>query len=76
MHCYIYLLRILCYYYNFSAIVIVGATEQPVNTADEVMSCLDSGSAGRQVGTTNMNERSSRSHTIFTLYIGKAQNVQ
>ena len=51
--------------------VIVGATEQPVNTADEVMSCLDSGSAGRQVGTTNMNEHSSRSHTIFTLYIGK-----
>ncbi|CAH3166981.1 unnamed protein product [Pocillopora meandrina] len=49
--------------------VIVGATEQPVNTADEVMSCLDSGSAGRQVGTTNMNERSSRSHTIFTLYV-------
>lgn len=49
--------------------VIVGATEQPVNTADEVMSCVDSGSAGRQVGTTNMNERSSRSHTIFTLYV-------
>ncbi|XP_020621415.1 kinesin-like protein KIF27 [Orbicella faveolata] len=49
--------------------VIVGATEQPVHTADEVMSCLDSGSAGRQVGTTNMNEHSSRSHTIFTLYI-------
>lgn len=58
---------------NFSSLVsvIVGATEQPVNTADEVMSCLDSGSAGRQVGTTNMNERSSRSHTIFTLYVGK-----
>lgn len=51
--------------------VIVGATEQSVNTADEVMSCLDSGSAGRQVGSTNMNERSSRSHTIFTLYVGK-----
>jgi len=49
--------------------VIVGATEQPVTTADEVMSCLDTGSAGRQVGTTNMNEHSSRSHTIFTLYI-------
>ncbi|CAH3031197.1 unnamed protein product [Pocillopora meandrina] len=54
--------------------VIVGATEQPVNTADEVMSCLDSGSAGRQVGTTNMNERSSRSHTIFTLYVGKEKS--
>lgn len=49
--------------------VIVGATEQPVATADDVMSCLDLGSSGRQVGTTNMNEHSSRSHTIFTLYI-------
>ena len=57
--------------FSFLVSVIVGATEQPVNTADEVMSCLDSGSAGRQVGTTNMNERSSRSHTIFTLYVGK-----
>lgn len=56
--------------------MIVGATEQPVMTADEVMSCLDLGSAGRQVGTTNMNEHSSRSHTIFTLYIGKLNNMQ
>lgn len=51
--------------------MLVGATEQPVSSTDEVMSCLDLGSAGRQVGTTNMNEHSSRSHTIFTLYIGK-----
>ena len=39
------------------------------------MSCLDLGSAGRQVGTTNMNEHSSRSHTIFTLYIGKTVDI-
>ena len=55
--------------------VLVGATEQPVSSADEVMSCLDLGSAGRQVGTTNMNEHSSRSHTIFTLYIGKTVDI-
>lgn len=51
--------------------MIVGATEQSVATADDVMSCLDLGSGGRQIGTTNMNEHSSRSHTIFTLYIGE-----
>ena len=55
--------------------MLVGATEQPVSSADEVMSCLDLGSAGRQVGTTNMNEHSSRSHTIFTLYIGKTVDI-
>ncbi len=51
--------------------MITGATEQVVETADEALSCLDSGAAGRHVGSTNMNEHSSRSHAIFTLYIGK-----
>ena len=55
--------------------MIVGATEQPVESADEVMSSLDSGSAGRHVGATNMNEHSSRSHTIFTINIGKGHLV-
>ncbi|CAB4042382.1 kinesin KIF27, partial [Paramuricea clavata] len=49
--------------------VITGATEQVVETADEALSCLDAGAAGRHVGSTNMNEHSSRSHAIFTLYI-------
>ena len=52
-------------------VVVVGASEQVVNSADEMMSCLDVGSAGRHVGTTNMNEHSSRSHSIFTVYIGE-----
>ncbi|XP_046859359.1 kinesin-like protein KIF27 isoform X2 [Xenia sp. Carnegie-2017] len=49
--------------------VIMGATEQVVTSVDEAMSCLDTGAAGRHVGSTNMNEHSSRSHAIFTLYI-------
>ena len=52
-------------------LVVVGATEQPVESDDDVLSCLDAGSAGRHTGSTNMNEHSSRSHTIFTLYIGE-----
>ena len=42
-----------------------------METADEALSCLDAGAACRHVGSTNMNEHSSRSHAIFTLYIGK-----
>lgn len=52
-------------------VVITGATEQVVESSDEALSCLDAGAAGRHVGSTNMNERSSRSHAIFTLYIGE-----
>ncbi|XP_032223609.1 kinesin-like protein KIF27 isoform X2 [Nematostella vectensis] len=51
--------------------VVVGAMEQPVQSLDEVMSCLDTGSAARHTGATNMNEQSSRSHAIFTMYIGQ-----
>ncbi|XP_031568167.1 kinesin-like protein KIF27 isoform X9 [Actinia tenebrosa] len=51
--------------------VLIGATEQLVETIDEVMSYLDTGSAARHTGITNMNEASSRSHAIFTLYISQ-----
>lgn len=51
--------------------VIIGATEIECETLDEVMSLLESGSAARHTGATNMNEHSSRSHSIFTLTIGQ-----
>ncbi|XP_069817896.1 kinesin-like protein KIF27 isoform X2 [Dendropsophus ebraccatus] len=49
--------------------VIVGAKECQVESADEVMSLLEAGSAVRHTSTTQMNERSSRSHAIFTISI-------
>ncbi|XP_075684707.1 kinesin-like protein KIF27 [Rhinoderma darwinii] len=49
--------------------VIVGAKECHVESADEVMSLLEAGSAVRHTSTTQMNERSSRSHAIFTMSI-------
>ncbi|XP_073402126.1 kinesin-like protein KIF27 [Dendrobates tinctorius] len=59
--------------------VIVGAKECQVESADEVMSLLEAGSAVRHTSTTQMNERSSRSHAIFTISIsqqreGNAEN--
>ncbi|XP_041111674.1 kinesin-like protein KIF27 [Polyodon spathula] len=51
--------------------VIVGAKESLVKTADEVISLLESGNAARHTGTTQMNEHSSRSHTIFTITVGQ-----
>ncbi|KAK2499895.1 hypothetical protein MC885_014676 [Smutsia gigantea] len=50
-------------------IVIVGAKEYQVESADEVMSLLEMGNAARHTGTTQTNEHSSRSHAIFTISI-------
>ena len=50
--------------------VIIGAREVECESLDEVMSLLETGSAARHTGATNMNEHSSRSHSIFTITIG------
>ncbi|XP_077862276.1 kinesin-like protein KIF27 [Saccoglossus kowalevskii] len=49
--------------------VLVGIKEVECDSVDEVMNCLDTGSANRHTGTTNMNEHSSRSHSVFTVMI-------
>ncbi|CAH1786333.1 unnamed protein product [Owenia fusiformis] len=49
--------------------VISGTRELQCSSMDEVMSCLQSGSAARHTGSTQMNEQSSRSHSIFTIMI-------
>ncbi|XP_032061898.1 kinesin-like protein KIF27 isoform X2 [Aythya fuligula] len=56
--------------------VIVGAKEFQVESADEVMSLLESGNAARHTGTTQMNEHSSRSHAIFTISICQKQSSE
>ena len=40
-----------------------------VSSEDEMMQLMDSGEAHRHVGQTNMNEKSSRSHTLFRITI-------
>ncbi|RIB19736.1 P-loop containing nucleoside triphosphate hydrolase protein [Gigaspora rosea] len=44
-----------------------GLQEIKVNSADEVMGHLSRGSSNRQVGATDMNQKSSRSHAIFSV---------
>jgi len=53
--------------------VIVGAREETVDTLDDVFTLLDAGTALRHVGSTNMNEQSSRSHCIFTVKLEQYQ---
>ena len=47
--------------------LVCGATERQCETKDEVVRCLVSGTAIRHTSATNMNELSSRSHTVFTI---------
>lgn len=46
-----------------------GLTEHVVTSADQVLKQLATGEENRHIGSTNMNERSSRSHTIFRMTI-------
>ncbi|XP_069786091.1 kinesin-like protein KIF27 isoform X2 [Narcine bancroftii] len=54
--------------------VIIGAKECEIETPDEMMSLLEAGNAARHTGTTHMNEHSSRSHAIFTIYLNQKQS--
>jgi len=44
-----------------------------VRTYDEMMKSLERGSLHRSTSSTLMNEKSSRSHAIFTIYIEQHQ---
>ncbi|TMW41739.1 hypothetical protein DOY81_013184 [Sarcophaga bullata] len=52
-----------------NGIIMVGLTEKEVKSAMETTDCLVKGSAGRAVASTAMNQASSRSHAIFTVYM-------
>ncbi|CAN1274610.1 Kinesin-like protein KIN-7N [Linum perenne] len=58
-------------------IFVAGLREEIVNSAEQVLKLMESGEVNRHFGETNMNARSSRSHTIFRMVIeskGKVSN--
>ncbi|PAV88086.1 hypothetical protein WR25_09100 [Diploscapter pachys] len=46
-----------------------GATERFVGSPEEVMQAIEDGKANRMVAVTNMNEHSSRSHSVFLITV-------
>ncbi|KAL6983031.1 Kinesin-like protein KIN-7N [Sarracenia purpurea var. burkii] len=50
-------------------IFVAGLREEIVSSAEQVLKLVQSGEVNRHVGATNMNVRSSRSHTIFRMVI-------
>ncbi|CAD8104773.1 unnamed protein product [Paramecium primaurelia] len=55
--------------------VIKGAIEEVVTTIDEIMDILQFGESNRHYASTVMNHCSSRSHTIFRLYVRCVPNT-
>jgi kinesin family protein C1 len=49
--------------------VISGVKDVPVKSPSDILKLLDTASRNRSVARTNMNERSSRSHCVFTMRI-------
>ncbi|GJD10119.1 Centromere-associated protein E [Galdieria sulphuraria] len=54
---------------DFNGRVFVDAKEEVVDTPETVLEIMKKGESNRTIGSTNMNEHSSRSHTIFTVFI-------
>jgi len=50
---------------------LMGLTEVEVTSSMEIMNYLIEGSQSRTTGATAMNNQSSRSHAIFTIYLQK-----
>ncbi|ORC85340.1 kinesin, partial [Trypanosoma theileri] len=51
-----------------TTVVVVGATRVKARNMEEVYDIINHGSRMRTTGATNMNEHSSRSHSIFTIF--------
>ncbi|KAK2579324.1 hypothetical protein KPH14_008276 [Odynerus spinipes] len=49
--------------------IIIKCKEEVTNSPEHVLSIMKKGDKNRRIGETNMNERSSRSHTIFRITI-------
>lgn len=49
---------------------VCGLREDIVTSPEQVLALLEAGEANRHIGSTKMNEKSSRSHTIFRMVGG------
>uniref|UniRef100_A0A0K2SWZ0 Kinesin-like protein n=2 Tax=Lepeophtheirus salmonis TaxID=72036 RepID=A0A0K2SWZ0_LEPSM len=57
------------------AVYVKGATERFVSSPEEVLEAIEEGKSNRHVAVTNMNEHSSRSHSVFLIHV-KQENLE
>ena len=56
-------------------VYVKGATERFVSCPEEVLEVIEEGKSNRHVAVTNMNEHSSRSHSVFLINV-KQENLE
>jgi kinesin family protein 5 len=56
-------------------VYVKGATERFVSSPEEVFDVIEEGKSNRHVAVTNMNEHSSRSHSVFLINV-KQENLE
>lgn len=61
---------------NLSRVYLEGAGESPIENLEDLNRIMGTGFANRTVAQTQMNDRSSRSHSIFILYLEKLKEEQ
>ncbi len=54
-----------------NSVVVMGVSEHLVSDAEEALGWLGLGNTARITAATKMNQRSSRSHALFTIHISK-----
>lgn len=59
-----------------NGVYVCGLREDIVTGPEAVLSLLEEGEANRHVGSTKMNEKSSRSHTVFRMVSAAAATGQ
>lgn len=59
-----------------SGVYIKGVRKQPVSTVHDINRLMDAGASHRITKETAMNSRSSRSHSIFTVYVEMSEEVE
>ena len=64
---------------NFPPLLLLfqaGVTSRTVHSEEETMQCLKNGAFNRTTASTNMNDQSSRSHAIFTIYLQQQRQAK
>jgi kinesin family protein 1 len=56
---------------NKAGVYVQGATKTPVSNYADIQRVIDKGEGNRTIGATQMNQTSSRSHTVVTIYFQK-----
>merc|ERR1712088_1170501 len=57
------------------SVYVKGATERFVSSPEEVLEVIEQGKSNRHIAVTNMNEHSSRSHSVFLINV-KQENLE